>query len=146
MIINDHINLTGKNPLVGGAMVDYGVRFVDMTHAYDKEYIKLINQIAQQQNLAIKNGIYIQFMGPTYETPAEVKMARVLGADTVGMSTTVEVIAGVQCGLRVAGISAVANMASGILDKPLNHKEVLEVMGEVEDKFTKLVLEFLSRI
>jgi len=146
MVINDHINFTKENPLIGGATIPYGVRFVDMGSAYDKNYIEILNKIGKEHNLQLKNGTYIQFMGPSYETPAEIKMARVFGADAVGMSTVVEVIAAVQAGLKVAGVSVIANMASGVLDETVTHEKVLQTMKNSEQKFTKLLLEFVKSL
>lgn len=144
MVITDQINLTGQNPLVGGATIDYGVQFVGMQDAYHKQYVTLLNKIGKEYNLNLKNGTYLQLLGPTYETPAEVKMASIIGADAVGMSTAVEVIAGVQAGLKIAGISAIANKAAGTTNIEVTHEEVLNVMHEVEEKFTTLVLEFIK--
>jgi purine-nucleoside phosphorylase len=144
MIITDQINLTGQNPLVGGATIDYGVRFVNMLDAYNKDYIKTLNKIGTDHGLNLKNGTYIQFLGPTYETAAEVKMARAMGADAVGMSTAVEVIAATQAQLKVVGISAVSNMAVGITIEEISHKKVLEVMAQTEKKLTLLLLEFIK--
>ena len=144
MIICDQINLTGQNPLVGGPIIDYGVRFVDMIDAYNKEYIKTLNKIGIDNNLNLRNGTYIQFLGPTYETAAEVKMARAMGADAVGMSTAVEVIAATQAWLKTAGISVISNMAVGITIEEITHQKVLDTMAKTEEKFTLLLLEFIK--
>lgn len=152
MIVNDHINLTGTNPLVGGAIIESEERFIDMQSAYDKKYISLLNNISKKFNLDVKNGTYIQFLGPNYETNAEVEMARMFGADAVGMSTAIEVIAANQLGIRTLAISAISNSAGEVLTKgmPINnvitHQQVLEAMEKIEDKFTKLVLEFIRTI
>lgn len=146
MIITDQINLTGQNPLIGGPIVDFGVKFVDMMNAYDKDYVEALQKIGENHKLDLKTGTYIQFLGPTYETPAEVKMARAVGADAVGMSTTVEVVAAVQAGLRVAGISAIANMAVGITDNAVTHEEVLAVMQGASGKLKLLVTEFIKTL
>lgn len=144
MVITDHINFTGHNSLIGEPNIDYGVKFIDMIGAYNKEYIKKLNEISAKHNLNLKNGVYMQFLGPNYETPAEVNMARVIGADAVGMSTTVEVIAAIQAGLKVAGISAISNMAVGVTEELVTHEKVLETMKQTEQKFTKLLLEFIK--
>lgn len=146
MIINDQINFTAKNPLVGKRVTDFGVMFVEMSDAYNKEYIKTLNDIAKKQKLDIKNGTYIQFLGPTYETPAEVRMAESIGADACGMSTAVEVVAATHCGLKTAGISAIANKAVGTTDEIVSHEEVLRVMAESSKKMTKLVHEFIKTL
>jgi purine-nucleoside phosphorylase len=146
MVITDHINLTGHNPLVGEHNEKQGVRFVDMANAYNIEYVKKLNEISTKHNLNLKNGVYMQFLGPNYETPAEVQMARVMGADAVGMSTTIEVIAGVHSELKVAGISAISNMAVGVTDEAVTHEKVLKTMKQTEQKFTKLLLEFIKQL
>ena len=146
MVITDQINLTGQNSLIGGATVDYGVRFVNMSDAYNKEFIETLNKIGKNNNLSLKNGTYLQLLGPTYETPAEVNMARQIGADAVGMSTAVEVIAATQAGLKTAGISAVANIAGDSENAKVTHEEVLQVMKEISEKFKFLVLEFIKTL
>src|SRR6476620_6830207 len=119
MLINDHINCMGTNPLIGANDERFGPRFPDMSEAYNKELRQLAKRIAGKQNLNLKEGVYIGNTGPTYETPAEVRMARVLGGDAVGMSTVPEVIVARHCGMKVLGISCLTNMAAGILDQPL---------------------------
>lgn len=146
MIITDHINFTGSNPLIGENLDNLGPRFVDLTMAYDKEYIDIAKQAGEKQGLNLKSGVYMWFIGPTYETPQEVNMARILGADAVGMSTVPEVIVANHEGIKVLGISCITNMASGILDQPLNHEEVVETSMRVKDDFQKLILEILINI
>ena len=147
MIINDHINLSGKNPLIGGNIIDFGEQFIDMSKNYDKEYIKLLNEIGKEKNMSVQNGVYMQVIGPNYETAAEVRAFRNLGADAVGMSTVQEVIAACQCKMRIAGVSCVTNLAAGVNpDAVLNHKEVVEVANRAKDGFTTLLLEFIKRI
>jgi purine-nucleoside phosphorylase len=146
MIINDHINFTGQNPLVGEHNKLEGSRFIDMSDAYHNPYVTKLNEIAKKQNIEVKNGTYIQFLGPNYETPAEVKMARIMGADAVGMSTVIEVIAGVDAGLKIAGVSAISNMAVGVSDEAVTHEKVLETMKLTEQKFTKLLVEFVKQL
>lgn len=146
MIIKDHINFAGSNPLIGKNEEEIGPRFPDMSTAYDKEYIKLAKEVGTTLNMELKEGTYMMFTGPTYETPAEVRMARILGADAVGMSTVPEVIAARHCGLRVLGISCITNMAAGILDQPLNHEEVIETSTKVKSKFISLVNDIIQKI
>lgn len=146
MIITDHINFTGQNPLIGENFSELGPRFVDMTWAYDKEYIHLARKSGEKFGLDIKEGIYIWFSGPTYETPAEVRLARTLGADAVGMSTVPEVIVANHQGIKVLGISCITNMAAGILEQPLNHQEVVETSIKVKDNFERLLIDILENI
>jgi purine-nucleoside phosphorylase len=146
MVITDQINLTGKNPLISGSIVDYGIKFIDMTKAYNKNYIKLIDNIALKNKIEIKKGTYIQFLGPTYETPAEVKMARAMGADAVGMSTAVEVIAATQAGLKTLAVSAIANMAVGITEEDVTHDMVLETMEKASKNLVPLMIEFIKNL
>ena len=144
MIIKDHINYAGTNPLMGPNLDEKGPRFVDMTWAYDREYMALVKKSADKLGLDVKEGVYMWFTGPTYETPAEIKMASILGADAVGMSTVPEVIVANHEGIRVMGISCITNMAAGILDQPLSHEEVVETSLKVKDKFQNLVLESIK--
>lgn len=146
MLITDHINFTGKNPLIGKNLNELGPRFVDMTRAYNRDYINIAKQVGKKIGLELKEGVYMWFTGPTYETPAEIRLARTLGADAVGMSTVPEVIIANHQGIKVLGISCITNMAAGILDKPLNHEEVIETSKKVKDSFEKLVVEILCNI
>lgn len=146
MIIKDHINFALTNPLIGKNDDEIGPRFPDMSSAYDKELIKTVKKAAADLKIEVKEGVYFMFTGPTYETPAEIKMARILGGDAVGMSTVPEVIAANHCGIKVIGISCITNMAAGILDKPLNHEEVIETSSKVKAEFISLVDEILFRI
>lgn len=146
MIITDHINYTGQNPLMGENLDELGPRFVDMSNAYDKEYIEIAKESAKKQGLDIKTGVYTWFTGPTYETAAEVKMARILGADAVGMSTVPEVIVANHEGIKSLGISCITNMATGILDQPLRHDEVVETSMRVKEDFEKLLLDIIKSI
>ena len=142
MIITDHINLMGTNPLIGANEERFGPRFPDMSEAYNKDLREKAKAIASSLGLDVKEGVYIGNTGPTYETPAEVRMARVLGGDAVGMSTVPEVIVARHCGMKVLGISCLTNMASGILDQPLSHVEVIETTEKVKSSF----LEFVKSI
>lgn len=146
MIINDHINYAGVNPLIGKNLDNKGPRFVDMTWAYDKELINVAKNSARELGLEVKEGVYMWFSGPTYETPAEIKLASILGADAVGMSTVPEVIVANHEGIRVLGISCITNMAAGILDQPLDHNEVVETSLKVKDQFQSFVMEIIKNI
>lgn len=146
MIITDHINHTGQNPLMGENLDEFGPRFVDMSNAYDKSYIEIAKKSAKNQGVNIQTGVYTWFTGPTYETPAEVKMARILGGDAVGMSTVPETIVANHQGIKVLGISCITNMATGILDQPLDHDEVVETSMRVKEDFEKLLLDIIENI
>lgn len=145
MMITDQINFTGVNPLHGPNDEDLGPRFTDMSHAYDEEYQKLIRKVAQEQAVDLKEGVYMGFSGPTYETPAEIKMARTLGADAVGMSTVPEVIVANHAGLRVLGIACITNLAAG-MQANLNHGEVVETTNRVKETFKLFVKAILEQI
>lgn len=140
MVITDHINFMGVNPLRGRK------EFVDMSFAYDKDLIALSTGIAKEQGIEIKKGVYIAVPGPSYETPSEIKAFEKIGADTIGMSTVPEVIVAKSLGMRVLGISCITNMAAGILEKPISHEEVIGTTRKVEEKFKKLVREIIKRI
>jgi purine-nucleoside phosphorylase len=146
MIISDHINFAGTNPLIGKNIEEFGPRFPDMSSAYNKELIKVAEEAASANNIEVVSGVYVMFTGPSYETPAEIRMARTLGGDAVGMSTVPEVIIANYCGLKVLGISCITNMAAGILNQPLNHLEVLETSNKVSNEFKILVKNVLNRI
>lgn len=145
MMITDHINLTGDNPLLGPNENSLGVRFVDMSEVYDKDYLKIIEDAADKQGLKLQSGVYAGFSGPTYETPAEVRMARTLGADAVGMSTVPEAIVAKHSELKVAGISCITNLAAG-MQESLNHEEVVETTTRVREDFKQLVKEVINSI
>ncbi|MFC0335417.1 purine-nucleoside phosphorylase [Paenibacillus sepulcri] len=139
MLISDHINLTGRNPLIGPNEDELGVRFPDMSEAYSRRLRALAVQTAQQQGFSLREGVYIGVLGPSYETPAEIRMMRIMGADAVGMSTVAEVVAARHSGIEVLGISCISNMASGILNQPLSHQEVMETTEKVKTRFLGLV-------
>lgn len=145
MLITDQINFTGVNPLIGPNDNEMGVRFTDMSQAYDKEYQEIVRNVAKEMNLDLKEGVYMGFTGPTYETPAEIKMARVIGADAVGMSTVPEVIVARHSGLRVIGVSCITNLAAG-MQASLNHAEVVETTKRVKESFKTLVKNILASI
>ncbi len=146
MIIEDQISAFVQSPLRGRNMEELGTRFPDMSCIYDKEIQDKIEEIAKELKVSVKKGIYLQWQGPNYESPAEIRMFRGLGADAIGMSTACEAIAARHMGLRVCGISCLTNMAAGILDQPLDHKEVQEVANQVKDSFEALVSEMIARI
>lgn len=145
MLIKDHIKLVADNPLRGINYEELGPRFFDMSNAYDKDLRDLAKKVAAEQNLDLKEGVYQLFTGPSFETPTEVKLARLLGADAVGMSTVPEAIAAAHMKMKTLGISCLTNMAAGILDQPLNHEEVLETGKMVKNKFTTLVKEIVKQ-
>lgn len=144
MIINDHINFAGVNPLIGKNDDNVGPRFLDMSEVYSKDLINIAKNVFDRLNMKYREGVYMYFTGPTYETKSEVKMARILGADTVGMSTVPEVIVARHRGVKILGLSCVTNMGTGILDEPLDHKEVIEVTNKIESNFNRLVEEIIG--
>ena len=139
MLITDHINLLTPSPLRGPNLDELGERFFDMTYAYDRELQQIALEQAKELGIDLKQGVYMYFPGPSYETPADIRAARTLGADAVGMSTVPEVTAASHCGLRTMGITCMTNMAAGILDQPLNHEEVLETSERVKEQFKTLI-------
>jgi purine-nucleoside phosphorylase len=146
MVITDHINNMGSNPLIGPNDPELGVRFPDMSEVYDKKLIKIVDAAARILQINIKHGVYIASSGPSYETPAEIKMASILGADAAGMSTVPEAIVANYCGMKVIGISCITNYASGISSKKLSHSEVIETANSVKTKFKDLVLLLIKHI
>ena len=145
MIIRDHINMM-PNPLIGPNDEQFGTRFPDMSHVYDPELCEVIRKAAKKLNVPLKEGIYVQCSGPNYETPAEIRAFRGMGVDAVGMSTVCEAMAANHMGMKVCGISCITNMAAGILDQPLNHKEVQEVADRVKTTFERLVTEIVMQL
>lgn len=139
MLISDHINFSGNNPLIGQNLSDFGPRFPDLSDVYSQRLRRIILDKAAHSGICLRQGVYMMFSGPCYETPAEVRMARLLGADAVGMSTVPEAIVAAQCGMEVLGISCITNMAAGVLPQKLNHQEVIETAALVHDKFHKLL-------
>jgi purine-nucleoside phosphorylase len=146
MLITDHINNMGSNPLIGPNDPHLGVRFPDMSNAYSKELREIARKVALEIKQEVKEGVYIGNTGPSYETPAEIRMLRILGGDAVGMSTVPEVIAACHSNLNVLGISCISNMAAGILDQPLNHEEVIETTERVKANFLLYVKELIKSI
>ena len=137
--IRDHINLQGTNPLIGPNDERFGVRFPDMSHAYAKAYREIALRKAKRLGIQIHEGVYAALCGPSFETPAEIRYLKTIGADLVGMSTAFEVIVARHMGIRVLGISCVTNMAAGILDQPLTHAEVMETGDRVKGQFMALL-------
>jgi len=146
MLISDHINLSGVNPLRGPNVDELGVRFPDMSEAYPASLRDVAKDVARQNNIKVQEGVYLFLSGPTYETPAEIRAFRTLGADAVGMSTVPEVIAMSHMGIPVLGISCITNMAAGILPQKLTHIEVMETTQRVKETFTSLILGIIARM
>lgn len=146
VVIKDHINLTGTNPLLGPNLDDIGPRFPDMSEAYNPELRKLAGKVADSKGFAVKEGVYGQLTGPSYETPAEIRYLRNIGVDQVGMSSAWEVIAANHAGMKVLGISCITNMAAGVLPKKLSHDEVMETADRVRDQFVALVKGVLQEV
>jgi purine-nucleoside phosphorylase len=146
MLIEDHINLMGNNPLMGPNIKELGPRFPDMTEAYDKKLLEQMEKILQQQSTKYHKGIYCAVSGPTYETPAEVRYLKQIGGKAVGMSTVPEVIAANHLGLRVAALSCITNLAAGLSRQKLSHQEVTDTAKKVEQKFTHFMKEFVENI
>ena len=139
MLITDSINLSGANPLIGPNLDEFGPRFPDMTQVIDPELKVLAQNVAMKQQVLLRSGTYVWLSGPCYETPAEIRMVRMLGGSAVGMSTVPEIIVARQCGIRVIGISCITNMAAGITGKALSHQEVMDTGREAQSRFTRLV-------
>ena len=146
VVISDHINLQGANPLSGPNEEKFGLRFPDMTSAYDKKFRELTLAAGHKLGIELGEGVYAALAGPSYETPAEIRYLRSIGADLVGMSTVPEVIAARHSGMRALGISCVTNAAAGVLDQPLNHLEVLETAERVKSQFIGLLRAVIPQI
>ena len=146
ILISDHLNLMGTNPLLGRNDERFGPRFPDMTEVYDREYQEAAIAEAREMGLELRRGIYAALTGPSYETPAEIRMMRLLGADAVGMSTVPEAIVARHMGLRVLGLSCITNMAAGVLDKPINHEEVIETGERVRETFAELLRRVIPKL
>ncbi len=146
MIIDDHINLLGSNPLVGANEDAFGVRFPDMSEVYSRRLRGVADDVAREQGLRIGHGIYVAVHGPSYETPAEIRFLRTIGADAVGMSTVPEAIVARHMGVEVLGISCISNAAAGVLSQPLNHDEVMEVARQVRGAFAALLEGIVARL
>jgi purine-nucleoside phosphorylase len=146
MVIDDHINLLGSNPLVGANEDAWGVRFPDMSEVYSKRLRGMADAVARDQRLPIGHGIYVALHGPSYETPAEIRFLRTIGADAVGMSTVPEAIVARHMGVEVLGISCITNAAAGVLPQPLNHDEVMDVARQVRGSFAALLEGVIGRL
>jgi len=144
MLISDHINLFGTNPLIGSNDESFGARFPDMSDAYRADLRTLAKAVAKRVKVPLKEGVYVGVTGPSYETPAEIRAFRALGAHAVGMSTVPEVIALAHMGVGVLGVSCITNMAAGVLKKPLRHDEVLETTRRVKDRFVRLLAALVA--
>ncbi|MGN0004875.1 MAG: purine-nucleoside phosphorylase [Candidatus Gastranaerophilaceae bacterium] len=146
MLIADHINLMGTNPLIGANDNDLGPRFPDQSDVYTKVLREKAKEVAKSLNIDVQEGVYCAMTGPTYETPAEIRMVRNLGADAVGMSTVPEAIVANWCGINVLGISCLTNFACGVIDQPLSHTEVIETADRIKDSFKKFLYELVKAI
>ena len=146
MLLTDHILYSVPNPLIGANAEELGVRFPDMSEVYDPALRKEIFACAKDLGISLREGVYMQFSGPSFETPAEVKMAHILGADAVGMSTACEAVAGRHCGMRICGISCISNLGAGLSEEPLSDEDVKVVANRVAPLFKKLVTEAIIRI
>ncbi|WP_394184191.1 purine-nucleoside phosphorylase [Metabacillus halosaccharovorans] len=146
MLISDHINNMGTNPLIGPNDSEFGARFPDMSESYDRTLRELAKSVASELTIKLQEGVYVGNTGPSYETPAEVRALRIIGGDAVGMSTVPEVIVARHAGLKVLGISCISNMAAGILDQPLSHDEVIETTEKVRVNFLNLVKSIVEKI
>jgi len=146
MVITDHLNFMGTNPLMGKNDENLGTRFPDMSEVYKKDLIKIAQDCAKELNIELQEGVYAAFSGPSYETPAEINMLRILGADAVGMSTVPEAIVANYCSINVLGISCITNAAAGVDSKALSHQEVIETADIANSKFKSLLLKLLEKI
>jgi purine-nucleoside phosphorylase len=146
MVISDHLNLLGVNPLRGAHDKRFGARFPDMSEVYARNYQEIAVEEAHAMGLELRRGIYAALSGPSYETPAEIRMLRILGADAVGMSTVPEAIAAQQMGVKILGISCITNMAAGVIGEPINHQEVIETGERVRETFKELLRRIIPRL
>ncbi len=146
MVISDHLNLMGVNPLRGAHDPRFGERFPDLTETYARDYQELAVEEAHAMGLDLRRGVYAALSGPTYETPAEIRMLRTLGADAVGMSTVPEAVAARQMGMKVLGVSCITNMAAGVVGEPIVHQEVIETGERVRDTFRELLRRIIPRL
>jgi purine-nucleoside phosphorylase len=146
MIIEDHLNLTGHNPLIGPNLSQLGPRFPDMTEAYSRDCVEILQLAAKEQGISLHQGVYVGVLGPTYETPAEIRMLRTLGGDAVGMSTVPETIAAVHLGVRVAGVSLITNLAAGLSATKLTHQEVMESSKSGAEKMGRLLEKAIPQL
>ena len=145
MLIKDHISVFAPNPLIGANIEELGTRFPDMSAVYDRELQAKIKKAARDNDIFLQEGVYAQLTGPSFESPAEIRMLRTLGCDAVGMSTVVEAIAANHCGMKICGISCICNLAAGMSANPLNHEEVQEAADMAAPRFKKLVTEAVKQ-
>lgn len=146
MLITDHINFMGINPLIGTNDPSLGTRFPDMSDVYTPKYIELVKKVGNSVGVDLQEGVYMAFSGPSYETPAEIKMARIIGADAVGMSTVPEAIAASWLGMDIIGISCICNSAAGVSVSKLTHEDVINSANLAKGKFKKLIIEVLKKL
>lgn len=146
MLIRDHINLSGMNPLIGPNLEDFGPRFPDMSDVYTARLRETLKPLAAQAGIDLREGVYLMYSGPNYETPAEIRAFRTLGADAVGMSTVPEALVARHSGLQVVGVSCITNMAAGVLDRKLDHSEVVVTAQRVKGQFTRLLEIILEAV
>ena len=146
MVVSDHIKLTGPSPLRGPNLEEFGPRFFDMTKAYTPALRRLALECAEGSGLRVHEGVYMFFTGPQFETPAEIRAARLLGADAVGMSTVTEVLTAAHCGLPTLALSVMTNMAAGVLDQPLSNEEVDETARKIEDRFSRYLKKIVAAL
>jgi purine-nucleoside phosphorylase len=146
MVIDDHLNLIGNNPLVGENDERFGPRFPDMTEVYSARLRRLAADAGRETRVALSHGVYAALLGPSYETPAEIRYLRTIGADAVGMSTVPEAIAARHMGMEVLGLSCITNMAAGVLPQPLDHSEVMETARRVRGQFIALLKGIIARL
>lgn len=144
MLITDHISCFAPNPLIGANIDEFGCRFPDMSHVYNPELCDIIRNKAKECDIPLQEGVYVQLTGPSFESPAEIKMLRTLGIDAVGMSTVVEAITANHMGMKICGISCVANLAAGMTDQPLTHEEVQEAADMAAPLFRRLITESIA--
>lgn len=146
MIIKDHIKLMGASPVRGKNIAEFGPRFFDMSKAYTPEYRELAKKIAEKLEMKINEGVYFYWMGPQFETPAEIRTIRILGGDAVGMSTVTETITAAHCGMKILGLSLMTNMAAGVLEQPITTDEVDEIAGKSAERFKELLREIIKEM
>ena len=146
MMLTDHVSIFAPNPLIGGNIEELGTRFPDMSQVYDLELQKILTDTAEENGIELFEGVYAQLTGPSFESPAEIRMLGKLGVDAVGMSTVVEAIVANHMGMRICGVSCISNMAAGISENPLTHEEVQEAADQAAPQFEKLVKEAVKKM
>lgn len=146
MMIKDHIKMTGSSPMCGPNADDFGPRFFDMSRVYDRDMMAVARECAKRHSIKVNEGVYFFFTGPQYETPAEIRAARILGGDAVGMSTVTEVLTAAHCGMPVLAFSMISNMASGILDQPLSEEEVIEIAQKAGPEFAEYLADVIRSL